>query len=168
METKKVKVAEQNAIITKLKQFASLGSDKQKVFIEQQIKDLQKVHVVSVHDVFTHYEIQRIKKIVRPLPRLCYRNAHRMVELFPDKCQYVEGFTTKFNGEFPIEHAWNKVGDVYVDVTYEMALKSEVTKDLYMALGTYNLMTITQSASETGYYGGIYTHRYIKSLNLNK
>ena len=117
METKKVKIAEQNAIITQLKQFASLGSDRQKVFYEQQIKDLQKVHVVSVHDVFTQDEIRRIKKIVRPLPRMCYRNAHRMVEIFPDKCQYVEGFTTIFNGGFPIEHAWNKVGDVYVDVT---------------------------------------------------
>ena len=69
METKKVKVAEQNAIITQLKQFASLGSDRQKVFYEQQIKDLQKVHVVSVRDVFTQDEIRRIKKIVRPLPR---------------------------------------------------------------------------------------------------
>lgn len=168
METKKVKVAEQNAIITQLKKFASLSSYRQKVFYEQQIKDLQKVHVVSVHDVFTQDEIRRIKKIVRPLPRMCYRNAHRMVELFPDKCQYVEGFTTIFNGGFPIEHAWNKVGDVYVDVTYEMALKSDVTKELYMALGTYNLMTITQATSGTGYYGGIYTHRYIKTLNLNK
>jgi len=31
METKKVKVAEQNSIITQLKQFASLGSDRQKI-----------------------------------------------------------------------------------------------------------------------------------------
>jgi hypothetical protein len=168
METKKVKEAEQNAIITQLKQFASLGSDRQRAFYEQELKDLHKVQVVSVHDVFTQDEIRRIKKIVRPLPRMCYRNAHLMVELFPDKCQYVEGFTTIFNGGFPIEHAWNKVGNVYVDVTYEMALEQDVKKELYMALGAYNLMTITQAISETGYYGGIYTHRYIKTLNLNK
>lgn len=103
METKKVKVAEQNAIITQLMQFASLGSDKQKAFYEQEIKDLHKVHVVSVYNFFTTDEVNRIKKIVRPLPRMCYRNAHRMVELLPDKCKYVEGFTTIFNGGFPIE-----------------------------------------------------------------
>lgn len=37
METKKVKVAEQNSIITQLKQFASLGSDRQK---NKHLKDL--------------------------------------------------------------------------------------------------------------------------------
>lgn len=40
---------------------------------------------------------------------------------------------------FQLKDAWNKVGDVYVDVTYEMALKSDVTKELYMALSATTL-----------------------------
>lgn len=33
-------------------------------------------------------------------------------------------------GAFGIEHAWNKVGDKYVDITMELALQRECNRDL--------------------------------------
>lgn len=161
----KVKIAKQNAIITQLRRFALLGSDRQKAYYEQQLKDIYEVNVVKLSDAFTNEEIANIKNIVRPQPRMCYKNSHRLVELFPDKCQYVEGFTTILNG-IPIEHAWNKVKDFYVDITFELALDIDVTKELYMALGVYDLSTITKQVSETCYFGGVYNYLYSKKFTL--
>ena len=159
---------QQNVIVTQLRQFSELCSGRQKMFYEQQLRDVHKVQCVSIHDVFDATEIYRIKRYVKPEPRMCYRNAHLLTALFPDRVQYIEGYVAIFNGGWGIEHAWNKVGDVYVDVTFEMALNEDPTKELYMALGTYNLATITEVTSETGYYGSIYNHRIINILKNNK
>lgn len=152
---------QQNVIVTQLRQFAELCDGRQKMFYEQQLRDVHKIRCASIHDVFDETDICRIKSYVRPEPRMCYKNAHLLKALFPDKVQYTEGYVAIFNGGFGIKHAWNKVGDVYVDVTFEMALNEDPTKELYMALGTYNLTTITKVTSETGYYGSIYNHRII-------
>ena len=101
------------------------------------------------------------KELCKARAKNVLKNAHLLKALFPDKVQYTEGYVAIFNGGFGIKHAWNKVGDVYVDVTFEMALNEDPTKELYMALGTYNLTTITKVTSETGYYGSIYNHRII-------
>lgn len=162
------KVAEQNAILTQTAQFAKLCSGRQKEYYEQQLKDFHRVQCVSVKDVFTDDEIRLIRRVVKPQAKQCYRNAHLLTALFPDRVQYTEGQVTIFNGGFGIEHAWNKVGDVYVDITFEMALGEDPTKELYMALGTYNLTTITQVTSETGYYGSIYNQRFINLINKTK
>lgn len=162
------KVAVQNAILTQTAQFAKLCGGMQKKYYEQQLKDFHHVQCVSVKDVFTDDELRLIRRVVKPQAKECYRNAHLLTALFPDRVQYTEGQVTIFNGGFGIDHAWNKVGDVYVDITFEMALGEDPTKELYMALGTYNLTTITQVASETGYYGSIYNQRFINLINKRK
>ena len=164
MKEKIIEPTEQNAIVTQTKKYAELCSGRQKAFYEQQLKDLHRIRCVSVNDVFMKDEIKLIRKCVKPQPKLCYKNAHLLTALFPDRVQYTEGYVTIFNGGFGIEHAWNKVGGVYIDITFEMALKKDPTKELYMALGTYNLTTITQVTSETGYYGSIYNQRLINLL----
>ena len=65
-------------------------------------------------------------------------------------------------------HGTKKVGDKYVDLTFEIALGEDPTKELYMALGEYNLTTITMVTSETGYYGSIYNQRFINSIKNKK
>ena len=151
-----------NSIRQELESFAKLCSGTQRKFYEQQLKDLKDVRVVPLREVFSAEEIKRIKKYVQPKPKMCYRNAHRLCEVFPEKgIEYVEGYTTIFDGTFPIEHAWNKVGDKYVDITFELALKNDVTKEIYMSLGVYSWRTLLQTSLATGCYGDIYRTTYI-------
>ena len=142
---KKAKEVKQNAILTQTEYFAKGCDGLHKKFYEQQLQDFHEVKCVKLSDIFTNDEVRTIKMAV----------------------QYVEGQVTIFNGAFGVEHAWNKVDDKYVDLTFELALGEDPTKELYMALGEYNLNTITMVTSETGYYGSIYNQRFINA-NKNK
>lgn len=158
------RVTRQNAIVTQLGMFAQLCDGRQKAFYTRMLADLREVCVDSITSVFTEEEIKRIKRCVKPKQKQCYKNAHMLTALFPDRVQYVEGYMTIYNGALPVEHAWNKVDGKYVDITLEMALHEDPTKELYMSLGVYNLTTITMCACDTGYYGGVYNNRLINNI----
>ena len=69
-------------------------------------------------------------------------------------------------GAFGIEHAWNKVGDKYVDITMELALGRDVNEEEYMSLGEYDEETITRITNKTEFYGNIYNELYKEKLLL--
>ena len=164
---KKANEMKQNAILTQTEYFAKVCDGLQKKFYEQQLQDFHEVKCVKLSDIFTNDEVRTIKMVVNPKKKECYRNAHLLTALFPDRAQYVEGQVAIFNGAFGVEHAWNKVDGKYIDLTFEIALGEDPTKELYMALGEYNLNTITMVTSETGYYGSIYNQRFINANKSN-
>lgn len=150
-----------NFIITQTEHFVKVCGGMQKAFFEKQLKDFHEVRCVSISDVFSKDEMRLIKSVVKPKKKECYRNAHLLTLLFKDRVKYVEGKVAICGGVLGIDHAWNKVGDKYIDVTFEMVLNNDPTKELYMSLGEYDLETITSITSETGYYGGIYNQLFI-------
>lgn len=131
-----------------------LTGERQREYIAMMIADARTVAVSSIHDVFTEDEIRRIKRL-RPQKNECYKNAFRLAQLFPEKVEYVEGKMTvnKFVG---IEHAWNKVGDKYVDVTMELALGRDASEEEYMQLGAWEYEDVAKIVLERGYYGECY------------
>jgi hypothetical protein len=52
-------------------------------------------------------------------------------------------------------------GEHYVDLTFELALGEDVTKEGYVALGAYDAKTLRRVTRKTGYYGGIYNQLYL-------
>ena len=139
---------------------------KQSDFFAQKIKDGKIVTCVRLDDVFSKEEIELIKMAVRPEKRMCFKNAHILTSLFPDRVKYVEGEVTICGGGIGIEHAWNLVdGEHYVDLTFELALGEDVTKEGYVMLGAYDAKTLRRVTHKTGYYGGIYNQLYLDALN---
>ena len=139
---------------------------KQSDFFAQKLKDGKIVTCVRLEDVFSEEEIEVIKQAVRPEKRMCFKNAHILTSLFPDRVKYVEGEVTICGGGIGIEHAWNLVdGEHYVDLTFELALGEDVTKEGYVMLGAYDAKTLRRVTHKTGYYGGIYNQLYLDSLN---
>ena len=139
---------------------------KQSDFFAQKLKDGKIVTCVRLEDVFSEEEIELIKMAVRPEKRMCFKNAHILTSLFPDRVKYVEGEVTICGGGIGIEHAWNLVdGEHYVDLTFELALGEDVTKEGYVMLGTYDAKTLRRVTHKTGYYGGIYNQLYLDALN---
>jgi hypothetical protein len=142
---------------------------KQSDFFAQKLKDGKIVTCVPLCEVFDAKEIDVIKQVVRPEKRMCFKNAHMLTCLFPDRVKYVEGEVTICGGGIGIEHAWNLVdGEHYVDLTFELALGEDVTKEGYVMLGAYDAKTLRRVTHKTGYYGGIYQNIYINKLNKRR
>lgn len=75
-----------------------------------------------------------------------------------DRVQYVEGKTNVF---IPIDHAFNRVGNKYIDITFEFALGFlDPTQYEYVAFGEYPAGVIEEITDQTGYYGNIYRFCY--------
>lgn len=139
---------------------------KQSDFFAQKLKDGKIVTCVRLEDVFSKEEIELIKMAVRPEKRMCFKNAHILTSLFPDRVKYVEGEVTICGGGIGIEHAWNLVdNEHYVDLTFELALGEDVTKEGYVMLGAYDAKTLRRVTNKTGYYGCIYNQLYLDALN---
>lgn len=153
-----------NIIFEQWRTFAKLTSGLQKRFYERKIHDGLSVKCVSAKDVFTEDELEKIKRYCMIEPKMCYRTAYLLTNLFPNRVEYVEGETTIFNGGYSVEHAWNLVdGEHYVDLTFEFALERDVTHETYVALGEYHVDVIRRVASETQVYGNVYNHLFIKN-----
>lgn len=152
----------ENSLIVELRTFAKLIGEegRQAEFYRQMLKDAKPIEVVRLSDVFTETEIKAIKKFVKPQVKECFRNATLFAHIFPE-VKYVEGKMTVC-GTFGTEHAWNKVGDKYVDITMELALGRDVNEEEYMSLGEYDEETITRITNKTEFYGNIYNELFIE------
>lgn len=154
-----------NPIIRELNAIAQMQwYPAQAAFFSKQAQDAKPVQVSSVFSVFSPAELRLIKTAIKPKKGQCYRNAALLTELFPDKCKYVEGFS--WNRILKVEHAFNRVGDKYVDITWELVLGEDVTAIPYVALIEASrdevLEDICAHDNTTGDY---YLHNYLKKLN---
>lgn len=163
-----------NAIIDYLDALTRLGaSTDQHAFFVQQRKDARPVDVVSIASVLSCKNIVAIERVIGIAKRQCYRNASLFVNVVSNfhadlgPCKYVEGFVVS-PGLFPIEHAFVKIGDRYFDPTFELALGEDVSKSEYVSLVEIGIDELGRIEAETGVYGGIYRHKYIKRLQGRK
>lgn len=141
------------------------GNKLQRQFFSQQAADAVSVEVSSVKSVFTPAEIRLIKSAVKPKKGQCYRNAVLLTELFPDRCKYVEGFG--WSRILRVEHAFNRVGDKYVDITWELALGEDVTAIPYVSLIEASRDEVLEDIfAHDNFTGGYYRHKLAERLGL--
>lgn len=155
----------ESVIIEEMRAFLRLDlPDRQRQYFTDTIAVAKRVEVVKAADVFDEREIELIRRTVRPAVKECYKNAHLLTLLFPDRVQYVEGKTNVFipidHVFIPIDHAFNRVGNKYIDITFEFALGLDPTQYEYVAFGEYPAGVIEEIANQTGYYGDIYRFCY--------
>lgn len=149
-----------NPIINEIEVMQQITTGKQKEYYTDLLQTVKPVNVVSVKDVFTPEQISLIKKRIQPKRKQCYRNAGLLSYLFPD-VKYIEGKALPEN-LFPIDHAFNKVGDYYIDITFELVLKEDVSKTDYVVFGEYDNKQVIEVADKTGVWGGCYNFFWIK------
>lgn len=106
-------------------------------------------------------DLEYIQHVLKPKQKECYRNAHLLCEAFPERIMYCEG---KVNVPIPIDHAFNKVGDAYIDITFEFALNENPSIYEYVTFGEYDAKTIRKAVLKTGYYGEVYRLLYYQNL----
>lgn len=161
---------ETNHIIEELRALSALDwNPEQKAWFEQQANDARVVHCVRMRDAFTPEQMAYIRENYRTQQKMCYRNAAELVRiiagrggeirLFPEPVRYVEGYAY---GLLPIEHAFVKIGDKYIDPTFERALHRDVRKEMYASCIELDPLTMANYQLETGYFGELYVYDYLK------
>lgn len=162
---------ETNLIIEELRAFATLGwNPEQKAYYEQMAKDARPVECVRIREVLTPQQLRMLATFgYKTRQKQCYRNAAELVRLLcglgaftltKQPVKYVEGFVYSY-GILPIEHAFVKIGDQYIDPTFERALHRDVRKEMYVSLIELDAETMAKYQSETGFYGELYKYDYL-------
>ena len=134
--------------------------ERQRAYFVDLFNAAKPVKIVPAADVLEDYELDYIRHVIKPKPKECYRNSHLLCEAFPERILYCEG---KTNVPIPIDHAFNKAGDAYIDITFEFALHENPSIYEYVTFGEYDAKTIRKAVLETGYYGEIYKWLYYQS-----
>ena len=110
----------ESIIIKKIEMMLELPMlERQKAYFQDLLNAAKPVKIVPAADVLEDYELDYIRHVIKPKPKECYRNSHLLCEAFPERILYCEG---KTNVLIPIDHAFNKIGDAYIDITFEFAL----------------------------------------------
>lgn len=157
---------ETNPILQEIDGFSKLFTGRQQEFYEQMLKDAKAVKISSVNEVFTPEEIKAIKRTIMPKKKHCYKNASLLAKSYIGRqkgIKYCEGKTTIFKS-FSYDHAFNKVGDRYVDITMEIALgKSfdEIKDEYYVVLVECDTQELIDAEIHSGVYGNVYAERFI-------
>ena len=151
----------ENNLLKELQAFQQMMSGSQREFYDAMLKDARCVTCTPLKELFTPREIALMRSSICPQKNECYRNAHLMALYFPD-VQYVEG-KVQLDCGLGIEHAFNRRGDRYFDITWELVLHNSVKDVPYLSIGEYTATQINEIAVENGYYGDIFRHLYIKN-----
>lgn len=154
-----------NYIFTQLEMMSEITSGKQKEYYQHQLDCAELIECVSVYEVLSEEEISRIKKTINPQPKECYRNAARLAMLFPDRIEYVEGLYGVM-GVFGTEHAWNRIGNKYIDITAELVLKKDVKKEDYVKLMVLSSKEITDLVLKENCYTWFFDKKYLNSIKF--
>ena len=157
-----------NPIINDLNARASIDwPDEQKAYFVQIAADAKPVDCVRMCDALTSEQMKWIRMMgYHTQQKMCYRNATELVRILgavADKwdlnVKYVEGFAFSCD-LLSIEHAFVKVGDKYIDPTFERALKLDVRCEYYVSCLELDAETMAHYQMDTGYYGELYRYDY--------
>lgn len=121
---------EENFIIKQLKTEYELCSGRQKEYAKHKLDCAKVIKCLPIREVLGDAEVDRLLRIMEVHPKECYRNA-ALVAMLSENVEYVEGYYGVVN-IFGIEHAWNRVGDKYFDITAELVLGVDVTQGHYV------------------------------------
>lgn len=149
-----------NVILQEISFLARFSDSKERKRYDKLLADMKEVSVGKLSDVLEKDEIDLIRSVVKPKPKMCYKNAFwltmHMAESKHD-IRYCEGMYT-YKKCLPISHAFNIIDGVYVDITMELALKRDPSSEDYVVFGEYDKDSMWNVANETGVYGGVYEH----------
>ena len=158
-------------IIEELKVYASgPWNPQQKVWYEQRLKDARPVQCVKMREALSVSSLAVLRDAGYHAERKgCYKNAAMLVDFahfygLEPEMRYVEGLALDPALPISIEHAWVRVGDLYIDPTAERCLHADVSKWEYVALVEKTWDELAAILVETGYYGDVYRRDFIKKL----
>ena len=150
-------------IMEHIKMLCNVTSGEQKKYYQRQLDCAKPIECVSIREVLSEKDIDLIKSIINPQPKECYKNATRLAMLFPDRVEYVEGYYGVM-GVLGTEHAWNRIGDKYIDITAELVLEKNIADEHYVQLMALGADEVTDMVLEEDCYTWLFGVKYAKEL----
>lgn len=160
--------------MNELEQMASIKwNPQQDRWFKQRLADAKPVSVISMQKVVPEFDDVLVKGLGFE-KKQCYKNASLMTSWLygfgeTDKeIKYVEGMVCDPECPLPISHAWVKIGDQYIDPTFEKVLERNVEECEYVALGEWSWPELWAVLEKTEVYGDIYRYKYVEKLEQEK
>ena len=128
---------------------------------------IKPIKCVPAKEVLNKDSIRIIKSRVRPKEKCCYEDAfHTASYITETDVKYCEGYLIVYG--LPIEHAFNKVGDCYIDVTREFGGHDDVTQNEYVILKEWDADVALRIMAHGNVqcYGGVFDKEYYIEHNL--
>ena len=137
-----------------------------------ELADIKEVTCKPIREVLSDEEWRLLEQrtIMGLQMKECYSNSLHVAQVLStirDDVRYVEGYSLVAN-VLPIVHAWVKVGEDYIDPTFELVLKKDLTKETYAALGEYTYDYALSRMAEWGTYGDVYIQDNLRKIKNNK
>jgi hypothetical protein len=139
------------------------GNKAQSDFYEWMLKNTKQIKLTPIDKI---PELKGIRDMISPEKKMCYMNASKVVMDFNNKIEYVEGQRYVFG--IPVEHAWNKIGDKYFDVTEEIALGGTRMNDEYYSIVELSYTQLLKHLWKAKVYGGLIHKKYEETLKGKK
>lgn len=144
-----------------LEAMSGFGSGMQKRIAQAKLSAIKPVKCVRVADAAGLDAVDDVKKYVRPKKKNCYANALHAAQHIQGDVKYCEGWIIV--GGLPIDHAFNKCGDMYFDVTEEFALGENPENQEYAVVGEWDYSTALKIMASGEYqcYGNVFEKEFI-------
>lgn len=151
-----------NPILEYLKQLAGMSWEpNQKKFYSERASMAREVSCVQLEEAFSPEVMERLRSSYRAEKKMCYKNASDLVMMLGDteNVRYVEGYASSFG--IPIEHAFVRVGDRYVDPTFELALGQDVRGVAYVSCYEFEPVKMAKYLLKTRQYGNLSQYDFL-------
>jgi hypothetical protein len=143
---------------TEVEQLRSISSGRQKEYFTVLSKIIREIKVSKLSSVFTLEQIDEIKRVVNPQQKQCYKNAQTFALLF--KQVHYSECRLDVEQILSVDHAINKVGDKYVDITLELCLGENPEECRYTLIKDFDDNDVIKVQQATQSYANVYETLY--------
>ena len=143
---------------TEVEQFKSISSGRQKEYFTVLSKIIKEIKVSRLSSIFTKEQIEEIRRLVNPKQKQCYKNAQTFALLF--KQVHYSECRLDIEQVMSIDHAINKIGDKYVDITLELCLGDNPENRRYTLIKDFTDKDVSKVQEETRSYANVYETLY--------
>lgn len=139
------------------------GDTEQGRFYKAKADQAKPIHLTSVRELFSKTELQKLLKDVRPQVHGCFQTAQRLSMFYG--FEYVEG-EWGVGGGLGIEHAFNRKGDKYFDLTSEIVLEKNIEDEEFVSVAEFSRDFVRDACLDLQVYTALIPYKYNKDKNL--
>lgn len=152
-------------MIETIKTFSKLcGDTAQGRFYKTKADKAKPIHLTSVKELFSEEELKKLLRDVKPKMHGCFQTAQRLSMFYG--FEYVEG-EWGVGGGLGIEHAFNRKGDKYFDLTSEIVLNKNVEEEEFLSIAEFSANFVRNVCLELKVYTALIPYKYNRDKNLD-
>lgn len=140
------------------------GDSAQGHFYKTKADKAKPIRLTSVKEIFSEEELDELLDDVKPKMHGCFQTAQKL-SMFHG-FEYVEGEWGVCGG-FGIEHAFNRKGDKYFDLTSEVVLNKNIEEEEFVSIAEFSSKFVMNACLELKSYTALIPYKYKRDKNLD-